>query len=60
MSNNEALAKKWQGQVDYLDSVKSPDHAYRDILSTGSKDIRKGQTWRGKVLEYIKILNTQK
>jgi hypothetical protein len=48
-------AVRWFDSVKELDARKAPDEEYRSILSTGSKNnLKKGETWRGKVLSYIK------
>ncbi len=53
-------AVRWQAIVEELDARHAPDHAYRDILSTGGKDrLKRGETWRKRVLHYITLLNKQ-
>ena len=38
-----------------LDARSAPDSEYRSILSTGAKDpLRKGETWRGRVLDFAR------
>ena len=53
----ESIASdNWQAAVDELDSIGARDAEYRDILSTGGKTtLKKGETWRGKVLKYIEM-----
>jgi hypothetical protein len=50
-------AKHWMDQVEALDKIKAPDTDYRDILSSGARSKKKGETWRGKVLGYIALKN---
>lgn len=48
--------EQWQEIVDELDARKASDREYRDILSTGGKDpLKKKETWRGRVQQYIKM-----
>lgn len=45
-------AIRWRAIVEELDARSAPDSAYREILSSGSKDaLKKGETWRGRVLK---------
>lgn len=54
--NRNWPSDRWQGIVDELDAENAPDHKYRDILSTGGKDnLKRGETWRSRVLNYIRM-----
>ena len=45
--------ERWQAIVDELDAEQAPDYKYRDILSTGSRALPCGMTWRKQVLKFI-------
>lgn len=53
-TNPNSLGNRWQAIVDELDKAGAKDTEYRDIMSTGGKDsLKKGETWRSRVLKYI-------
>lgn len=60
LPSRSPIAKRWADIVDELDAEGAPDSAYRDILSTGSKDkLKKGETWRSRVQRYIESEDTR-
>jgi hypothetical protein len=41
-------------KLDELDRINAPDEAYRDALSTGSKDpLKPGETWRDRLVKWV-------
>jgi hypothetical protein len=44
----------WKEQLEELDADGAEDIEYRDILSTGGREpLKKGETWRSRVVSYI-------
>ena len=52
-------AQRWDAYMRQLDAEGAPDTAYRDIMSTGSKNaLKKGETWRGRVQKAIEYFES--
>jgi hypothetical protein len=50
--------ERWEAIVKELDAENAPDFKYRDILSTGSRSLPRGMTWRQRVLQFIALAKT--
>lgn len=51
----KTAAETWAARIAELDAINAPDLEYRNILSTGAKEIKPGQTWRDRVLKLIDL-----